>query len=494
MIQMAPGYSRGETLESVKAADNACRLPRVWGLASRDFHDAFWRSKGVQCITRGQRQHLQRGADLYLLIEPDQLVCFDIAVLADRLTWRSATVTRLRLLNEGQQRYSEHVVSDEDGYVQRIERRYRARVHGCSKIMLTFSKRIASIWMNAGTRPEGWERVRRSVSWAGVDHWRCPGRTFSTGDPNQERQYIEHLVERWPRPDLAIAGIEEVESGVWHVAGNRPRDDRAYIGPLWLGFGDEPGAAPILVGPACIEDEIDLQSTGLGVVVRNIAEIEASENSRSTGESRTGSLYPYLKRALDVCASASALLVLTPIMALIALCVLLESGRPVFFGHLRQGKSGRLFRCWKFRTMRHDAEQMARNLSTLNACDGPQVLIPNDPRVTRLGRILRAANLDELPQFWNVLVGDMSLVGPRPSPDDENQYCPAWRDVRLSVRPGITGLWQLNRTREQGQDFQEWIKFDIQYVQNSGLWFDATILARTAWMLLLRRRKHRARA
>jgi lipopolysaccharide/colanic/teichoic acid biosynthesis glycosyltransferase len=166
---------------------------------------------------------------------------------------------------------------------------------------------------------------------------------------------------------------------------------------------------------------------------------------------------------------------------------LIEDGTPLFFGHRRQGRGGKVFTCWKFRTMHRDAEKAARQLEQYNRADGPQVLIPNDPRVTRIGRILRKTNLDELPQFWNVLTGQMSLVGPRPSPDDENQYCPAWRDLRLSVRPGITGLWQLKRTREPGEDFQEWIKYDIQYVLKASFWFDLVILVRTAQLLLMRR-------
>src|SRR5262245_4217320 len=138
--------------------------------------------------------------------------------------------------------------------------------------------------------------------------------------------------------------------------------------------------------------------------------------------------------------------------------------------------------------MRRDAEKIVPLLKERNICDGPQVLIPDDPRVTRVGKVLRRWNLDEFPQFWNVLKGDMSLVGPRPSPDGENQFCPAWRESRLSVRPGITGLWQLRRTRHPGEDFQEWIKYDLQYVQQADLWTDFRILFNTARMLLQGRR------
>ena len=117
---------------------------------------------------------------------------------------------------------------------------------------------------------------------------------------------------------------------------------------------------------------------------------------------------------------------------------------------------------------------------------GPQVFIENDPRVTRLGRVLRRFQIDELPQFWNVLRGEMSLVGPRPSPDRENQFCPAWREMRLSVRPGITGLWQTRRTRAEGEDFQEWIKYDIEYVRSASFVLDLKILVSTVRGLLIR--------
>ena len=130
--------------------------------------------------------------------------------------------------------------------------------------------------------------------------------------------------------------------------------------------------------------------------------------------------------------------------------------------------------------MRRDAESMVASLSQMNKADGPQVFIEDDPRVTRIGRLLRKFQLDELPQFWNVLTGDMSVVGPRPSPDRENQYSPAWREIRLSVRPGITGLWQVERTRRPGEDFQEWIKYDIRYVRNATFLLDMKIILKTA--------------
>jgi lipopolysaccharide/colanic/teichoic acid biosynthesis glycosyltransferase len=140
--------------------------------------------------------------------------------------------------------------------------------------------------------------------------------------------------------------------------------------------------------------------------------------------------------------------------------------------------------------MVHNAAEMAKKLREENQADGPQFFIEKDPRVTRTGAWLRRFHLDELPQLWNVLRGQMSLVGPRPSPDEENQYCPAWRDARLSVRPGITGLWQLKRTRVEGSDFQEWIRYDIEYVRSASFWLDVRICLLTLRSILFRRREH----
>jgi lipopolysaccharide/colanic/teichoic acid biosynthesis glycosyltransferase len=124
-----------------------------------------------------------------------------------------------------------------------------------------------------------------------------------------------------------------------------------------------------------------------------------------------------------------------------------------------------------------DAQQ--RKLYSQNAVDGPQFKLPSDPRVTRIGHWLRKANIDELPQLFNVLLGQMSLVGPRPSPFRENQICVPWRNARLSVRPGITGLWQICRDRHSSADFHQWIYYDMLYVRHLSLWLDLKILVAT---------------
>jgi lipopolysaccharide/colanic/teichoic acid biosynthesis glycosyltransferase len=196
-------------------------------------------------------------------------------------------------------------------------------------------------------------------------------------------------------------------------------------------------------------------------------------------ESARPSAYTFVKRGIDVVAAAVAIALLSPLGLLIAALIKLESKGPVHFGHVREGMGGRPFRCWKFRTMIPGADQQQRKLARLNQMDGPQFKVKEDPRRTRIGRFLTVTNLDELPQLWNVLVGEMSLVGPRPSPFRENQVCVPWREGRLSVRPGITGLWQICRHDRQKGDFHQWIYYDLLYVRNVSLWLDVKIAALT---------------
>ena len=193
--------------------------------------------------------------------------------------------------------------------------------------------------------------------------------------------------------------------------------------------------------------------------------------------------YPAVKRAFDATVAALAVVALAPLLALTSLLVWLDSRGPVFFRHTREGVGGRPFGCLKFRTMLHGANDMQRELKSKDKLDGPHFKMDRDPRVTRVGRWLRLTNLDELPQLINVLVGDMSLVGPRPSPFRENQICVPWREGRLSVRPGITGLWQICRHDRDAGDFHQWIEYDLLYVQHMGPLLDLKVMAATALTL-----------
>jgi lipopolysaccharide/colanic/teichoic acid biosynthesis glycosyltransferase len=174
-----------------------------------------------------------------------------------------------------------------------------------------------------------------------------------------------------------------------------------------------------------------------------------------------------------------------PFYPFVMLAIYINSPGPFFYGAIRQGRGGKNFTCWKFRTMVVNADEIKRKLMAQNEVDGPQFKIKNDPRVFRVGRLLRKMNVDEWPQFWNVLIGQMSVVGPRPSPEKENQICPAWREARLSVRPGITGLWQVSRCPDRGEsDFQEWIYYDVKYIKEQSFWLDVKIFIKTFFVAI----------
>jgi lipopolysaccharide/colanic/teichoic acid biosynthesis glycosyltransferase len=171
---------------------------------------------------------------------------------------------------------------------------------------------------------------------------------------------------------------------------------------------------------------------------------------------------------------------LSPLFLLVAALIKLTSPGRVFFVHQRERMGGVEFPCVKFRSMVEDAHLKQRELYGQSELDGPQFKLRCDPRETTVGRWLRRTNIDELPQLFNVLVGHMSLVGPRPSPFRENQICVSWREARLSVRPGITGLWQVCRDADRSQGgFHEWIYYDLAYVRNQSFWLDIKILVAT---------------
>jgi len=186
------------------------------------------------------------------------------------------------------------------------------------------------------------------------------------------------------------------------------------------------------------------------------------------------------KRIGDVILSLIVLVILAPFMLIVAIVIKLESPGPVLFKHRREQKEGKEFSCFKFRTMRNNAHHEQRGLYKNSILDGPQFKLADDPRITRVGHILRRYNIDELPQLLNVILGQMSLVGPRPSPFRENQLCLTWRRARLSVRPGITGLWQICRTQRAASDFEQWIFYDVLYVRSMSFWLDFKILLATA--------------
>jgi lipopolysaccharide/colanic/teichoic acid biosynthesis glycosyltransferase len=186
-----------------------------------------------------------------------------------------------------------------------------------------------------------------------------------------------------------------------------------------------------------------------------------------------------LKRGMDAGLSAILLIVLAPLLALIAIAVKLTSPGPVFYPCDWMGQNARPFRGYKFRSMVADAAALETDLQHRNEMRGPAFKITNDPRVTPLGRILRKYSIDELPQLWSVLKGDLSLVGPRPPRAHEYMQFTEFQKQKLAVKPGITCLWQVEG-RHKISDYDQWVERDLEYIRSWSLWLDIKILARTA--------------
>jgi lipopolysaccharide/colanic/teichoic acid biosynthesis glycosyltransferase len=184
---------------------------------------------------------------------------------------------------------------------------------------------------------------------------------------------------------------------------------------------------------------------------------------------------------LDISGAAFALVAASPLMAIVGLLIRLESHGPVIYAAERTGAKGRRFRCYKFRSMVTGAEHLKEDLRSRNQRQGPIFKIDDDPRVTRIGRVIRRYSLDELPQLWNVLRGEMSLVGPRPHPIDEVNHYELQHYRRLDVKPGITGLWQI--TARDCPSFELNMHLDLTYIENWSLRLDLRILVSTLRVL-----------
>jgi lipopolysaccharide/colanic/teichoic acid biosynthesis glycosyltransferase len=437
--------------------------------------------------------------------------------------------------------YDEQLQVGTDGYVERVRRMYGDfAAHLPAAADARHWPALVLMTPAAAQRLAAFELPVKLPAWPPVmllAGLRCQGislagKSFDLDDRQEQGALAAELLRAQPQW-LADAGRLTERPGRLYVGREVIIDPSAQIiGPVAIGDAAEIGAGAVVVGPVTIGCGARIQPGAIvrhgavepGAVVRPVAALRTevglppAESQRlvsrvldgpgaSHGRARRGPsgherqirlqtvieaagrstplaslrhrAYRFMKRALDLLGASLFILLSAPLLPLIALAIKINSPGPIFYGHLRQGLGGRPFKCWKFRTMVPNAERLKRELIQQNEVDGPQFKIKDDPRIFLVGRILRRLNIDEWPQFWNVLVGDMSLVGPRPSPEHENQMCPAWREARLSVRPGITGLWQVSRQREEETDFQEWIYYDVQYVKRQSIWLDLVILLRT---------------
>lgn len=191
--------------------------------------------------------------------------------------------------------------------------------------------------------------------------------------------------------------------------------------------------------------------------------------------------YKFIKRTIDIIGSLFGLIILSPILLIVMVAIKIESRGPVVFAQERVGYKGKRFKMYKFRSMVENAEELKEKLKDQNEMNGPMFKMKNDPRVTRVGRIIRKTSIDEIPQFVNVLKGDMSLVGPRPSLLKEVEEFDDWMLRRLDVKPGLTCYWQVSGRNDI--DFEEWMKLDIKYIEEQSILVDIKLILKTVLVL-----------
>jgi lipopolysaccharide/colanic/teichoic acid biosynthesis glycosyltransferase len=407
----------------------------------------------------------------------------------------------------------EFVHADASGRLRKIQRYYHpvtwpfAAGLVCSLVPLSCALTAPVLAFSSLTE------LRRALAERGVPSRDIPlaGGVYDLNDEGGLLALSEYFVHELARPSRGVSRRRAGEP-VYRGARCTVHPTARLIGPVALTSDVTIEAGAVIVGPAligpgahvgrdvtvaqCVVAPGARVSAGLSVRHRLVLDETSASAPRLSDSGRWRSFVPRhaadgeldeagglhyreLKRLIEAPLALAMLLVLSPLLLVIALLVKLTSRGPVLYGDLREGKGGRPFHCWKFRSMRANAHAMQRGLAAQNQVDGPQFKLVNDPRVTRVGMWLRRLNLDELPQLINVVRGEMSLIGPRPSPFRENQTCVGWRQGRLSVRPGVTGLWQVCRHDRSSGDFHQWIQYDLLYVRHMSAWLDLKILVAT---------------
>lgn len=455
--------------------------PRIWGMDAIRLHDLVWRQRGISIVRCGGHAPIDTPVLRYLLVEPTDLVLFTPDDGDGHRRARTPWIELLRIDEFESTAYSERIECDTDDQFIAVRRRYRPGITRSAFVAMTNDVATARRWSHCEDSHAAWMDLRVTRGWReSAEPVSREGKIFRSDQRREANRFFVEIMNR----------IRPVKGGTETVTEGRPMvrvhpkahvsRHASLIGPVWIGAGQVIVEGDVVVGPCVLEDVIDTEIAD--VEFQLLSTLDDHEPSHSSPERRGHG--EGLNRLLNIILSLVALGLTLPLYPLVALLIWIEDGRPIFFRHTRQKRGGEEFECLKFRTMCKDAERLKATLCQVNASDGPQFHMPDDPRLLRVGRWLRRFHLDELPQFINVLIGDMNIVGPRPSPDGENQCCPAWRETRLSVRPGITGLWQVCRTRKPNTDFQEWIRYDMQYVRHRSWRLDCWIIWKTFWKML----------
>ncbi len=455
-------------------------------------------------------------SDLFLFVA---VTCYpvdgvDLRVLCTTAVNDARMVRHLVAFEAPTLRTKELVQTDEDGRVCRIQRYFEPVTWPFPSGVMASLVPVACAQMTLPLTLTSLEDLRMQLSASGIPNQDVPfhGDCFDLDDESGALALSERRVS-------ALATLRELgrvrgaggDSMISLKAAIHPT--ARLVGPVVVRDGATIGAGALVVGPATISDRA---SVGVGAIVAQclvlpdatVADGVTVRHRVVNGDSLHAAALagqrrhtaPHLlaapeiaRRALPTYVSIKALgepvlafvalVLLSPVLFVLAMIVKFTSTGPVFYGDSREGKDAKPFKCWKFRSMLTNADDLQRALAAQQKMDGPQFKMENDPRVTKIGSILRKLNVDELPQLWNVVRGEMSFVGPRPSPFRENQICVPWRNGRLSVRPGITGLWQVCRKDRETGDFHQWIHYDLLYVRNISFRLDALILAATIFTL-----------
>jgi lipopolysaccharide/colanic/teichoic acid biosynthesis glycosyltransferase len=461
-------------------SNDAKPLRTIWGLDPQQLHTRYWAAHGVQVVRQGERSEIISHAELFLLADKGSLALFSLSPLMEAINWIKPQVMFVRLHDAHERQYREHVVTDDAERFVKFQRVYDASSH-LARVALTPDREIAQLWQSAPDARAGWRRLRKFVSRQDRATQTVRGAVYDGQVDREVAFFLHDLLLLWKTPDSTVTRAEYRSGEVWNDPDAIVEPTAKFIGPVWVGAGRMVGSGATVIGPAVMWDDPDHRPQ---IEEFEWLDIEPSAPPDQPHPRIGSAMDRAAKRAFDLVFAMLAIFFTLPIYPLIMLAIWLEDGGPFFFTHTRESMGGREFPCVKFRSMRKDAEQMKAELQKKNQADGPQFFIDDDPRLTRVGKVLRRYNLDELPQFFNVVLGHMSVVGPRPSPFSENQFCPPWREARLSVRPGITGLWQIKRTRRTGTDFQEWIKYDIEYVEKRTFWLDLTLIFKTFSLMI----------
>lgn len=202
---------------------------------------------------------------------------------------------------------------------------------------------------------------------------------------------------------------------------------------------------------------------------------------RSSNDFQKSRRYYTVKRCIDILGSLFGIIILSPLMIVISVLIKLESNGPVLFAQERVGKNGRIFKMYKFRSMIENAEELLGKLKDKNEMSGPMFKMTDDPRITKIGKFIRKTSIDELPQLFNILKGDMSLVGPRPNLPQEVSQFTKYQKQKLLAKPGLTCYWQV--MGRNSIDFEDWMKLDIKYIKERNTWIDIKLIFETFFVL-----------